>query len=205
MPTSDPPDPVILPTGADFRRWLEANHDTASELWIGYYKKGSGRTSMTYAEAVDEALCFGWIDGQVRSISDEVYAHRYTPRKAGSIWSAKNVRRVGELTAEGRMHPAGIRAFESRSEAKTGIYAYENRPRELPVPYAEALRRNEQASAYFEAQPPSYRRTVTWWILSAKREETRQRRLERLIEDSAAGRWISQFIPPGSRTRERPG
>src|SRR5688500_14979731 len=117
----------------DFRRWLEENHLTAAELWVGYHKKGSGRRGMTYSQAVDEALCFGWIDGRVRSLGEHGYANRYSPRRTGSIWSAVNVRRVGQLMAQGRMQPAGIRAFEARTAAMTGVYSYENRQAELLV------------------------------------------------------------------------
>jgi uncharacterized protein YdeI (YjbR/CyaY-like superfamily) len=180
----------------DFRRWLEENHLTAPELWVGYYKKSSGRGGMTYAQAVDEALCFGWIDGRVRSLDAHSYANRYSPRRNGSIWSAINVRRVGELLAEGRMRPAGIRAFEARSEARTGVYSYENRPADLPDELAASFRQHGAAWDFFSRQPPSYRRAATWWIVSAKRQETRERRLAAVIEKSAAGERIDQLNPP---------
>ncbi|CAN5864020.1 YdeI/OmpD-associated family protein [soil metagenome] len=191
------PEARFFDTRADFRRWLEANHDTASELWVGCYKKDSGLSGMSYAEAVNEALCFGWIDGKARSLDAVSYAIRYTPRKRGSNWSAINVRRVGELLAEGRMHPAGLRVFEARSAARTGIYAYENSPAELPAELEAQFRRHSAAWAFFAGQPPSYRRTATWWVVSARRPQTRERRLATLIDDSAHGRRIAQLTQPG--------
>lgn len=162
-------DAHFFDTAHDFRRWLEENHLTAPELWVGYHKKGSGRGGMTYAQAVDEALCFGWIDGRVRSLDADSYANRYSPRRSDSIWSALNVRRIGELTAEGRMHPAGIRAFEARTAARTGVYSYENGPADLPEGLAASFRQHSAAWDFFSRQTPSYRRQATWWILSAKR------------------------------------
>jgi uncharacterized protein YdeI (YjbR/CyaY-like superfamily) len=191
-----PVDARFFASPEDFRRWLEENHETASELWVGYYKKGSGRGGMSYAQAVDEALCFGWIDGRVRTIDADSYANRYSPRRSGSIWSAVNVRRVGELRAKGRMHPAGIRAFEARTDARTGVYSYENRPADLPEELAASFRRHRAAWEFFSRQTPSYRRQATWWIVSAKRPETRERRLAAVIEKSAAGERIDQLNPP---------
>jgi uncharacterized protein YdeI (YjbR/CyaY-like superfamily) len=174
----------------EFRAWLERHHDSAGELWVGYYKKGVPKTSITYKEAVDEALCFGWIDGIGRRIDDEVHANRFTPRTKRSMWSAVNVARMQELIASGRAHPAGIRAFEARTPERTGIYSYENRPADLPEAYRARLEANERAQAWWEAQTPGYRRAATWWVISAKQEATRQRRLEALIADSEAGRPI---------------
>ena len=189
-------EPTFFATPEDFRAWLEAHHDTAPELLVGFHKKGSGRPSITWPESVDEALCFGWIDGVRRRIDDASYSIRFTPRKARSTWSAVNVRRVGELTDQGLMHPAGLAAFERRSDDKTAIYAYEQRKAAELDPEQERLfRANEQAWAWFQAQPASYRRTATYWVISAKREETRQRRLERLISDSAAARPIPSLTP----------
>ncbi|MGH2428213.1 MAG: YdeI/OmpD-associated family protein [Candidatus Limnocylindria bacterium] len=187
------PKATLFATAADFRRWLEANHDTATELWVGYYKKGVGKTSMIYREAVEEALCFGWIDGQARSLDSERYANRYTPRRPTSNWSAINIAKVAELTAAGRMHPAGMRAFEQRDRRKDATYAYEVTPRELPPEWQARLRANADAWAYWQSQPPSYRRTASYWVLSAKRPETRERRMETLIADSAAGRMPRPF------------
>ena len=180
---------------ADFRRWLEENHDSASELWVGYYKKASGKPSITWPESVDEALCFGWIDGLRKSIDDLRYTIRFTPRKPGSVWSSINIRRVQELIGQKRMRPAGLRAFEARTENKSGIYSYEQRPAELVEPYAGIFRRNKPAWKFFQAQPPYYRKTMTWWIVSAKREATRLKRLAQLIERSAAGERIPLLKP----------
>jgi uncharacterized protein YdeI (YjbR/CyaY-like superfamily) len=183
--------PVFFATPSQFREWLEEHHDSASELWVGFYKKGSGKRSITWPEAVDEALCFGWIDSVRKSIDDESYTNRFTPRKPRSTWSAVNIKRVGELTAMGLMRPAGLKAFEARSEEKSGIYAYEQRDNAaLSEEYERQFRANEKAWEFFQAQPAWYRKTATWWVISAKREETRLKRLAMLIEDSAEGRTI---------------
>jgi uncharacterized protein YdeI (YjbR/CyaY-like superfamily) len=185
-----PHDVRIFSAPDDFRSWLNANHDTATEMWVGYYKKGVGKTSMTYQQSVDEALCFGWIDGITRRIDEEVYTVRFTPRQRRSTWSTTNVARVAELTAAGRMHAAGTRAFEARTTDRTGIYSYENRPADLPATYRARLEANASAWTWWQGQTPSYRRAATWWVVSAKQEATRDRRLAVLIEDSAAGRPI---------------
>ena len=185
-----PNEVTVFGTAEDFRDWLTANHAAATELWVGYYKKGVPKTSMTYKESVDLGLCFGWIDGLTRRIDDEVYAIRFTPRTKRSTWSAVNVARMGELMADGRAHPAGIRAFEARTEDNTGIYSYENRPADLPDEYLSRLKANEAAWSWWQAQRPGYRRVATWWVVSAKQEATRDRRLATLIEDCAAGRMI---------------
>ena len=191
MPTPPSPDQVrVFASSGEFRAWLEQNHGAATELWVGYYKKGVPKTSMTYREAVDEALCFGWIDGIGRRIDDEVHANRFTPRTKRSTWSAVNVARMGELIAAGRAHPSGIRAFEARTPNNTGIYSYENRPADLPAEYLERLMADEAAWTWWRQRSPGYRRVATWWVVSAKQEATRQRRLAQLIEDSAAGRVI---------------
>jgi uncharacterized protein YdeI (YjbR/CyaY-like superfamily) len=180
----------VFADAGEFRAWLEEHHATATELWVGYYKKGVSKTSMTYREAVDEALCFGWIDGIGRRIDDEVHANRFSPRTKRSTWSAVNVARMQELIEAGRAHPAGIRAFEARTPNRTGIYSYENRPADLPEEDRAQLEANEPANAWWEAQTPGYRRAVTWWVISAKQEATRQRRLATLIADCEAGRPI---------------
>jgi uncharacterized protein YdeI (YjbR/CyaY-like superfamily) len=182
--------PAFFPTAADFRRWLEANHATAAELWVGYFKVGSGKPSLTWPQSVDEALCFGWIDGLRKSIDDTSYKIRFTPRRPRSIWSAVNIKRVEELTRLGLMRPAGLRAFEPRNENRSGIYSYEQRPADLPEPYATILHAKSKAWDFFQAQPPSYRKTISWWILSAKTEPTRLKRLHKLIEESAGGRRL---------------
>ncbi len=177
--------PKFFTTPAAFRKWLAANHATSKELWVGFYKKSSGKPSITWPASVDEALCFGWIDGLRKNIDQESYMIRFSPRKPGSIWSAINIRNVERLSKENRMRPAGLKAFAARKEYRSGIYSYEQRPAELVEPYASRLRRNKSAWQFFQAQPPSYRKMITWWIVSAKTEDTRLRRLDRLIETSA--------------------
>ncbi|MFZ2490843.1 MAG: YdeI/OmpD-associated family protein [Thermoanaerobaculia bacterium] len=169
-----------------FRRWLESHHASADELWVGFYKKGATRKGITYAEALDEALCFGWIDGIRNGVDEERYAIRFTPRKPRSNWSNVNLKRVAELTKERRMHPAGVAAFESRDEARAGVYSFENRDAAKLTAEQEArFRRQREAWSFFESQPPGYRKTAIWWVVSAKREETREKRLSTLIDDSA--------------------
>ena len=179
-------------TPADFRKWLEANHEKARELWVGFYKKGT-KPSITWPESFSEALCFGWIDGVRKSVDESSYTIRFSPRKPGSVWSAINIRTAKALIEEGRMYPVGLRAFEARKENRSGIYSYENRPQTLPATYEKKLRKNPAAWKTFQAQPPWYRRTVTWWVVSAKKEETRLKRLDQLIEDSAKGLTLPQL------------
>jgi uncharacterized protein YdeI (YjbR/CyaY-like superfamily) len=173
---------------SDLRKWFEKNHATASELWVGFYKKDSGKTSITWPESVDEALCFGWIDGIRKSVDEISYKIRFTPRRQGSIWSAVNIKRATALTEEGRMRPTGAKAFAARRENKSGIYSYEQRQAELEEPYASKMRKNKAAWDFFQAQPPSYRKILSWWVISAKQEETRLKRLEKLIAESTSGR-----------------
>ena len=182
---------------AEFRAWLGEHHDRASELWVGFFKRATGRPTLTWQESVDEALCFGWIDG-LRKRADEVsYTIRFTPRKSDSTWSAVNVARVEALIEQGRMQPAGLAAFEKRRGNRSGIYSYEQRRDVLEEPYGSILREDRAAWEFFQAQPPWYRKAAGWWVVSAKREETRLKRLAQLIEDSAHGRTI----PPLSRTK----
>jgi uncharacterized protein YdeI (YjbR/CyaY-like superfamily) len=180
--------PEFFKTPAAFRKWLAAHHAAESELWVGFYKKGSGKSSITWPESVDEALCFGWIDGLRKSIDEESYMIRFTPRKSTSVWSAVNMKNVAKLIKENRMQPAGLKAFAARKENRSGIYSYEQRSPELVEPYLGRLKRNKAAWKFFQAQPPSYRKVMNWWVVSAKQEETRGKRLERLIEESARGR-----------------
>jgi len=195
---TSPAQPTFFATPADFRRWLAESHDRADELWVGFYKKATARPSITWPESVDEALCFGWIDGIRKKVDDESYTIRFTPRREGSTWSAKNVRRMEELIAEGRVEPSGIAAYERRSEGKTGTYSYEQRDRARFSPeLAAALRADEAAWQHFRAQPPGYRKTATFWVMSAQREATRLRRMGVLIESSAAGRKIPLLSRPG--------
>jgi len=180
-------------TAGEFRRWLERHHRAAAELLVGFHKVGCGTPSISWPEAVDEALCFGWIDGIRRRVDDTRYTIRFTPRRPGSIWSAVNVRRAAALTVAGRMAPAGSEAFAARRAHRCGRYSYERRPASLLAPYARLLARNRAAARFFAAQIPSYRRAATWWVLSAKREATRLKRAQTLIELSAQGRLIPQF------------
>ncbi len=188
--------PLFFAAPSEFRVWLEAHHDSTPELWVGFYKKGSGQPSITWPEAVDAALCFGWIDGLRKGIDDVSYTIRFTPRKPRSIWSAVNIRRVGELTSLGLMRPAGLKAFAERVEEKSGVYAYEQRDApEFDDAQEQQFRANEQAWAFFQAQPASYRKAAIWWVISAKKAETRRKRLAALIEDSERGRTV----PPLTR------
>lgn len=184
---SDKPTKItFFRTPSHFRKWLEQNHETVTELWVGFYRKGSGRLSITWPESVDEALCFGWIDGLRKGIDPESYKIRFTPRKTRSNWSALNIGRVEELTRTGRIRPAGSKAFAQRIPERSGIYSYENRKTAVLDKRAEKqIRSSPAAWKFFQAQPPSYRQVVTWWIVSAKREETRAKRLEKLIDYSA--------------------
>src|SRR5258705_13147052 len=182
-------EPTFFETAADFRRWLKANHETAPELLVGVWRKGSGRPSIDWPEARDEALCVGWIDGIRKSLGAESYTIRFTPRRKGSIWSKVNVARYEALTEEGRMIAAGVRAYEENKD-RTGIYSYENEQALLTRAETAAFRKNKAAWADWEKRPPGYRKVVLHWIGSAKKPETRERRLATLIEDSAAGRKI---------------
>jgi uncharacterized protein YdeI (YjbR/CyaY-like superfamily) len=185
--------PTFFKRPSDLRKWFEKHHAKEQELLVGFYKKDSGQPSLTWPESVDEALCFGWIDGIRRSIDDLSYSIRFTPRRARSIWSAVNIKRAGELAALGLMTPAGLRAFEARQENRSGIYSYEQRSADLPDSYRRLLKKNEAAWKFFEAQPSSYRKAANWWVLSAKKEETRLKRLDKLIDYSAQGQTIPQF------------
>ena len=179
--------PKFFSSPSDFRQWLEKNYHTASELLVGFHKKSSGKKSVTYAEALDEALCFGWIDGVRKSLNETSYTIRFTPRKAKSIWSNVNVRHVERLKKEGRMHAAGLEAYEKRDPERTGIYAFENAPHTLSPAYEKKFRQNKKAWKFFEEQPPGYKKLMIFRIMSGKKEETRLRRLEQTIEVSEKG------------------
>ncbi|HJR60826.1 MAG TPA: YdeI/OmpD-associated family protein [Vicinamibacterales bacterium] len=187
--------PTFFRTQGHLRRWLEKNHASVTELWIGFYKKASGRPSISYTEALDEALCFGWIDGVRRRLDDDAYVQRFTPRTAKSYWSAINTRRATELKKEGRMHAAGVAAFERRDQGKTERYSFERRAAQLEPAAEEAFRANRKAWDFFQSGAPWYRRVAIHWVTSAKKEETRHRRLQTLIRDSAAGRRIGMMKP----------
>ena len=198
------PCPTFFSTDADFRRWLEANHEKAPELLVGFWKKGSGKPSIDWPQARNQALCFGWIDGVRRSLGEEAYTIRFTPRRTGSIWSTVNVERFTALKAEGMMTPAGERAYEE-NKGKSGVYAYENPLAELTREEEAQFRKNAGAWTDWEKRPPGYRRVVLHWVTSAKRPETRAKRLATLITDSAAGRKIAGYdighkAPPNPRS-----
>jgi uncharacterized protein YdeI (YjbR/CyaY-like superfamily) len=189
-------EPTFFATPGDFRAWLERNHDSAGELLVGFHKRGSGRASMTWPESVDQALCFGWIDGVRRRIDDASYSIRFAPRKPRSTWSAVNVKRMRELIDQGLVAPAGLAAFERRSDDRTAIYAYEQRRSATLEPeQKQRLEADERARAFFESQPPSYRRAAIHWVTSAKKPQTRERRLSQLIECSAAGKPVPPLRP----------
>jgi uncharacterized protein YdeI (YjbR/CyaY-like superfamily) len=191
--------PTFFRTPAAFRRWLEKNHDRFEELWVGFYKKASGKGGLTYPEALDEALCFGWIDGVRRRLDAEAFVQRFTPRRPRSYWSAVNMHRVAELQKAGRMAPPGVAAFERRTKQTPRRYSFERPTATLTPEFETMFRRNAKAWAYFEEEAPWYRRVALHWVTSAKREETRRRRLDMLIKDCAAGRRIGG-VPPSSPT-----
>src|SRR6266576_2669437 len=197
MPT--PENVQFFATAAELRAWFEANHGTAMDLWIGYHRKRTGRPSVTWQDAVDQELCFGWIDSVRYSLSNDTTAQRLTPRRKGSVWSAINIKRFGELDALGLVHPNGRAAFERRDEARSRIYSYENRSRGFDAATEAAFRKHKRAWEFFEAQAPSYRKTAAFWVMSAKQEETRKRRLARLIEHSQKGERVPQFVSPSRR------
>lgn len=179
--------PKFFSSPEKFREWLEQNHDRTNELLVGFHKKGSAKKSITYPEALDEALCFGWIDGVRRNFDETSYTIRFTPRKPKSIWSLVNVRHVERLTKDGRMAEPGMKAYALRDPKRTGVYAFENAPREFSPEYEKKFRANKKAWEFFQKEPPSIRRTCIFWVMSAKKEETRLRRLEQLIDSSAKG------------------
>jgi uncharacterized protein YdeI (YjbR/CyaY-like superfamily) len=188
--------PVFFASPSEFRSWLERHHDTTSEVLVGFYKKASGRPSITWPEAVEQALCFGWIDGVRKSLDDTRYTIRFTPRTARSTWSAVNIKKANELIESGLMQPAGLEAFKKRTEAKSGIYSYEQRHAAQFDETQEAqFRANKKAWDFFQSKPPSYRKAATWWVVSAKKEETRLRRLAKLIEDSEHEHTIAPLTP----------
>jgi uncharacterized protein YdeI (YjbR/CyaY-like superfamily) len=192
---------AFFPSSSHLRRWFEEHHADERELWVGYFKKSSGKPSVTWPESVDEALCVGWIDGIRKSVDEESYTIRFTPRKPRSIWSAVNVERARALAGQGRMKPAGLNAFQARQENRSGIYSYEQRRDRLEELYGSLLKENADAWAFFQTQPSSYRKAAGWWVVSARKEETRLKRLGRLLGDSSRGRRISQFTRAAPQTR----
>jgi uncharacterized protein YdeI (YjbR/CyaY-like superfamily) len=196
-------EPIFFASPSDLRAWLERNHTTSKELLAGFYKKSSGKPSITWPEAVDTVLCFGWIDGVRKTFGEDCYTIRLTPRKARSTWSVININKIKELKKRGLMRPAGLKAFEARTREKSGIYSYEQRHSITLEPrYEKKLRANKKAYKFFGAQPPWYRRTATFWVMSAKKEETRETRLATLIACSAEGRSIKPLTrPDGSKNK----
>ena len=199
MPT--PKNVAFFETSGQLRAWFEANHETAADLWVGYHRKRTGRPSVSWQDVVDQELCFGWIDSVRYSLGDDRSAQRITPRRNGSIWSAINIKRFGELEAMGLVHPAGRAAFLKRDEERSRIYSYENRSRGFDAATESALRERKAAWKFFESQPPSYRNTAAFWVMSAKQDATRKRRLDQLIEHSDRGERLPQFV---STSRRRP-
>ena len=193
-------DPTFFPSPAELRAWFEANHEGAPELLLGYHKVASGRPSVTYQEALDQALCFGWIDGVRRNIDAGSYSIRFTPRKRKGNWSLVNIKRARQLIEGGLMHPAGLRAFEGRNEAQAAAYSHEQKNSALDAASKRRFRASKQAWAYFQAQPPGYRRTATWYVVSPKREATRLKRLAILIDYSSRGERLPMLTPPQRRT-----
>jgi len=188
--------PTFFETPAALRRWFKAHHASSAELWIGFYKKDSGRGGVVYKQALDEALCFGWIDGMIRRVDDASYMQRFTPRRPRSNWSAVNIAKMRALIDEGRAQPAGLAAFERRTPDRSAVYSYEQRQiAALSAAERRAVKARPTAWSFFEAQPPSYKKTVAWWIQSAKKPETRARRLQALIDCCARGQLVPPFIP----------
>ena len=189
----------LFRSSSEFREWLASNHDKVPELWVGFYKKNSGRAGSSYQEAVEEALCFGWIDGIKKAVDDVSYTHRFTPRKPKSFWSMVNIERARELKQLGRMTAPGLKVFAERNEQKAMQYSYERSACKLQGGQEKQFRGNPKAWEFFQAQPPGYRRTASWWVISAKREETQSRRLAKLIEVSERGRRLEMLVSPGKR------
>lgn len=192
--------PTFFPSPAELRAWFEANHEGAPELLLGFHKVGSGRPSVTYQEALDQALCFGWIDGVRRNIDADSYSIRFTPRKRKGNWSLVNIKRATQLIEQGLMRLAGLRAFEHRDEAQAAAYSHEQKNPELDAASERKFRANKQAWAFFQSQPPGYRRVATWYVVSPRREETRLKRLDILIDYSSRGERLPMLTPPQRRT-----
>jgi len=191
-----PPKPTFFATLADFRAWLEAHHDKLREQLVGFHKKSSGKPSMTWPESVEVALCFGWIDGVRKSIDETSYTIRFTPRKPTSNWSSININLARKLTKQGLMHPAGLQAFAARSEKKSGIYSYEQRrSARFTRDQEKQFRASQLAWEFFRSQAPWYQRVCTWWIINAKKEETKLKRLSVLIDHSRNRRTLPRLIP----------
>jgi uncharacterized protein YdeI (YjbR/CyaY-like superfamily) len=191
--------PRFFASREKLRAWLSRHHSSDAELWVGFYRKASGRGGISYDEALEEALCFGWIDGVRKRLDDDAYVQRFTPRKTGSYWSAVNVKRANELIERKLMTAAGLRAFERRDAGATGRYSFERAHANFTPAQVRVFRSNRAAWEFFQSQPPGYRRIATFWVISAKKEETQARRLAALVKDSAAGRRIGLLAPSQSR------
>jgi uncharacterized protein YdeI (YjbR/CyaY-like superfamily) len=198
------PGPVRFFASAEsLRRWLERRHDRAGEVWIGFYRKDSGKRGISYAQALDAALCFGWIDGIRKKLDDVSYVNRFTPRRPGSVWSTVNIRHVERLKAAGLMHAAGLAAFEKRDPAKSGIYSFEQRPTRFPPQHEATFKATPEAWAHFGAQPPGYQRLGIWYVMSAKRDDTQARRLQQLIDSHAKGTRIGVLFGQTESKKKR--
>ncbi|MFL6446867.1 MAG: YdeI/OmpD-associated family protein [Bryobacteraceae bacterium] len=196
-------EPRFFARPADWRKWLEQNHAREKEVLVGFYKRETGKPSITWPESVDAALCFGWIDGVRRGIDAESYSIRFTPRRPRSFWSRVNVQRAGELIASGLMHPAGLRAFESREGERSGVYSFEQKEIAFDKDQEREFKKDKAAWQFFQSQAPWYRRAATWWVISAKRDETKAKRLKALIADSAAGRTIGPLTRRDSVSKKK--
>ena len=196
--------PKFFSSASQFREWLLKNHDKKSELLIGFHKTKSGKKSITYPEALDEALCFGWIDGVRKSLNETSYINRFSPRKPKSIWSLVNVRHVERLKNEGRMHEAGLAVYAKREANRTGIYSFENRPKELAAEFQKLFQANKKAWKFWENQPPFFKRTAAFYVMSAKKEETQLRRLNNLIDAAAKGQRIGILASKPTRSKTKP-
>lgn len=192
---------IFFASPLEFRNWLDENHGKSTEIWVGYYKKGCGKPSLTWPESVDQALCYGWIDGIRKSIDKESYTIRFTPRNSKSIWSAINIKRVGELIAAGLMQSAGLEIFNKRDEKKVELYSFEREKVVFDGHYQTKFKSNETAWKFFQSQAPSYQKIATWWVISAKQEETRLKRLETLINDSQNGLRLASMRRTSSPKR----
>jgi uncharacterized protein YdeI (YjbR/CyaY-like superfamily) len=202
--STDEPKPKFFATPELWRAWLEKNHTSKTELWVGYYKTSTGKKSITWPQSVDEALCFGWIDGLRKSIDDDAYKIRFTPRKKTSIWSAVNVKRIAVLTEEGRMTEAGLTAFGHRKENKTGIYGHDRKEEaKLPSEWQSRFEKNKRAWTWFSARAPSYRRIAIHWVMSAVKEETRERRFQELVRCSEQETTIGPLTRPTAKKKTK--
>jgi uncharacterized protein YdeI (YjbR/CyaY-like superfamily) len=195
---STPSKVKFFKSSSQFRTWLERNHGSVPELWLGFYKKSSGKGGITYREALDEALCFGWIDGVRKGLDDTSYTTRFTPRKPKSAWSLVNIDRARWLKKRGLMTPAGLKAFDERDEAKARRYSYEQQFPKFDRASQAKFKANSKAWQFFQSQPEGYKRTATWWVMSAKRQETRSKRLTTLIDDSRKGLRLAMLRPPSA-------